>query len=242
MTTEPPPGSPHGPAPGAGDPYAAPRGGEYAPPQNAGHGGVPQGGQGAAQGPYGGPQGYGAPQAGYGAPYGEPLPPGAPAPLALWWERWVARIIDSLVPFVLYMIVSFILAPMFVPSAEEIRADPAAALGGASVIPALVAGIIAYGAYAVYDYLLHSKDGRTIGKKVMKIRLAGVGGAPLDSAALLKRSAIFPGVMVLYGIPLLGTLAGIFVLVLGVLILTDKPLRQGPHDKVAGTVVVKALA
>ncbi|MCW2880748.1 MAG: domain containing protein [Sphaerisporangium sp.] len=164
--------------------------------------------------PYDNPQGggYGNP---YGAPQGAPLPPGAPAPLAEWWERLVARIIDGVIFGIIYAIL-------------------------AAILPALLAGVIAYAAYAAYDYVLHSKDGQTLGKKVMKIRLAGLGGAVPDSSSVMKRSAIFPGVMVLYGIPILGWLSSIFVLVLGVLILVDKPLRQGLHDKLAGTVVVKA--
>ncbi|MET8143517.1 RDD family protein [Sphaerisporangium sp. NPDC005288] len=239
MTAEPPPGGydPQGP----GQPYGNPQGGGYGAPQ--GGYGAPQGGYDAPQGGYGAPQsGYGAPQgynAPYGGPQGAPLPPGAPAPLAEWWERWVARIIDMLIFGVVYFILNLILSPMFAPSTEEILANPGVAIGS-SFVPGLVSAIIAYGAYAAYDYVLHSKDGQTIGKKVMKIRLVGVGGAPVDSSALMKRSAIYPGVLVLYGIPFLGVLSGIFVLVLGVLILTDKPLQQGLHDKLAGTVVVKA--
>jgi uncharacterized RDD family membrane protein YckC len=231
MTAEPPPG---------GDPYGHPQqpGPQYGPQHGQQY---PQYGQ------QPGPQ-YGTPQdGGYGAPYGTPPPYGAPqqyaggpggqAPLAVWWERWVARIVDGLIFGILYSILASIFNSMFGPSVAEILADPTAA--GSAVLPALLAGIIAYGAYAAYDYVLHSKDGQTLGKKLMKIRLASVSGGPLDSGALMKRSAIFPGVMALYGIPIIGWLASISVLVLAVLILVDKPLHQGPHDKIAGTVVVK---
>ncbi|GAA3787047.1 hypothetical protein GCM10022226_01570 [Sphaerisporangium flaviroseum] len=212
MTAEPPPGNPYQPPPPPGQPYGGPQGGGYDNP-------------------------YGAGPAPYGGPQGAPLPPGAPAPLAEWWERLVARIIDNIIFSVVYVILSSILTSIFAPSLADILANPTLTPG--SVLPALIAGIIAFGAYAAYDYVLHSKDGQTLGKKVMKIRLAGVGGGALDSANVMKRSAIFPGVMVLYGIPILGWLSSIFVLVLGVLILTDKPLQQGLHDKLAGTVVVK---
>ncbi|WP_279339294.1 RDD family protein [Sphaerisporangium perillae] len=213
MTAEPPPGNPYEPPPNPGQPYGSPQGGGY---------GTPYGGS-----------------APYGAPQGAPLPPGVPAPLAEWWERLVARIIDGIIFGVVYFIVAAILTPIFTPSVADILSNPSLSTGTV-VLPGLLAGIIAYGAYAAYDYVMHSKGGQTIGKKVMKIRLAALGGAPLDSSAVMKRSAIFPGVMVLYGIPFLGWISSIFVIVLGVLILTDKPLQQGLHDKLAGTVVVKA--
>ncbi|MFC4591312.1 RDD family protein [Sphaerisporangium corydalis] len=235
MTAEPPPGSnPYEPPPPHGQQYGQPQPG-YGQPQ-PGYG-QPQPGYGDPQAGYGGP--YGAGPAPYGGPQGAPLPPGAPAPLAEWWERLVARIIDGILFSIVYGILASILTSMFAPSLADILANPSLSTG-TLVLPGLLAAIIAYGAYAAYDYVLHSKDGQTLGKKVMKIRLAGVGGGVPDSAAVMKRSAIFPGVLVLYGIPLLGWLAAIFVLVLGVLILTDKPLQQGLHDKVAGTVVVKA--
>ncbi|MFG1875707.1 RDD family protein [Sphaerisporangium sp. NPDC049003] len=210
MTAEPPPGNPYQPPPPPGQPYGNPQGGDYGNP-------------------------YGAPPP-YGAPQGAPLPPGVPAPLAEWWERLVARIIDGVIFGIVYAILTAILTSIFRPSVADILANPT----GSLVLPGLLAGIIAFGAYAAYDYVLHSKDGQTIGKKVMKIRLAALGGGPLDSSLVMKRSAIYPGVMALYGIPVLGWLASLFVLVLGVLILIDKPLQQGLHDKLAGTVVVKA--
>jgi uncharacterized RDD family membrane protein YckC len=105
----------------------------------------------------------------------------------------------------------------------------------------VIGGLIAYIGYVAYDYMLHSKDGQTLGKKALKIQLVGVGGAPLDSSALMKRAVIYPGVMVLSPLALfISAIVGLFVLVLAILILVDSPLHQGLHDKVAGTLVVKA--
>ncbi|GAA4579871.1 hypothetical protein GCM10023194_06660 [Planotetraspora phitsanulokensis] len=185
------------------------------------------------------PGGY-PPPPGYGpygaAPQGAPLPPGAPAPLAEWWERLVARIIDGLIFGVVYWIILGILNSIFQPSLADLLTNPT----GNLFLPGFLAAVIAWGAYAAYDYVLHSKDGQTFGKKAMKIQLVGVGGAKPDSSALMKRSGIFPGILVLYGIPVIGFLAGLFVLVLGIMLIVDKPLQQGLHDKVAGTLVVKA--
>jgi hypothetical protein len=43
------------------------------------------------------------------------------------------------------------------------------------------------------------------------------------------------------GIPVVNVLAGIFVFGVGILILIDKPLQRGPHDRLAGTLVSKDL-
>jgi uncharacterized RDD family membrane protein YckC len=192
MTAEPPPGH---------NPYGS------APPPHSG--GYPSSG------------GY-PPQGAYGAPQGAYPPAGASAPLAEWWERWVARFIDSLIFTVVSWILGFILAAVF----------------GVGILSVLLAAVISYAAYTAYDYVLHSKDGQTIGKKIMKIQLVGAGGAPLDSSALQKRAAVYPGVFILSGIPFVNYLVYVFGLVLGILLLVDKG-RQGLHDKIAGTVVVK---
>ncbi len=189
MTAEPPPGQ---------NPYGS------APPPHSG--GYPSSG------------GY-PPQGAYGAPQGAYPPAGASAPLAEWWERLVARIIDGLIFGVLYQILAIVLSSI---------------LGG--LLGGILAALIAFGGYAAYDYVLHSKDGQTIGKKVMKIQLVGAGGAPLDPSAIQKRSAIYPGVMALYGIPFVGLLVGLFTLVIGIMVIVGKPL----HDQLAGTAVVKA--
>ncbi|GII52474.1 hypothetical protein Pth03_08630 [Planotetraspora thailandica] len=217
MTAEPPPGqNPYQPGP--------PPPGGYQPPPPPPPGGYP-------------PPGYGP----YGAgPQGAPVPPGAPAPLALWWERWVARIIDFIIFFVVYYILLSILNSIFKPSFADLLQNPT----GTLFMPYFLAGVIAYGAYTAYDYVLHSKDGQTLGKKVMKIKVVGVGGAALDSSALMKRSALYPGVMVLMALvgasSLFNFLAGILMLVIAVMVVADQPLHQGLHDKVAGTIVVKA--
>ncbi|WP_275410528.1 RDD family protein [Microbispora corallina] len=188
-------------------------------------------------GSYPPPGGYGAPQGSYGGPQGAPLPPGVPAPVAQWWERWVARIIDTIIFSIVYFILSMIFNAAFGPKVSVNGLSVEAS--GSVFLPGFLAALIAYGAYAAYDYVLHSKDGQTVGKKVMKIRVLPRDGGALDSSALLKRSLLYPGVLALYGIPVVSWLAAIFVLVTAILIITDKPLQQGLHDKIAGTIVVK---
>jgi hypothetical protein len=72
----------------------------------------------------------------------------------------------------------------------------------------------------------------------MRIRLAP---DRLPPGALLKRSLVYPGPVVLMGIPVANLLAGMLLFGVGLLILMDKPLERGPHDRLAGTRVVKDL-
>jgi uncharacterized RDD family membrane protein YckC len=141
------------------------------------------------------------------------------------------------VPFyVVYLILNTILYSIFSPSLADLLENPTSSV----FWPGFISAVIAFGGFAVYDYMLHSKDGQTFGKKAMKIRLVGVGGATPDSNALMKRAAVYPGVLALYGLSWFGWIAALFGLLVAILILVDKPLQQGLHDKIAGTLVVKA--
>ncbi|GGL28446.1 RDD family protein [Planomonospora parontospora] len=188
-----------------------------------------------------------APSGGVGTPSGKgafrrvdpPLPspyaalPDAPPP-AEWWERLAARIIDAAGFVALYWILSLSFYSLLAPAGEGRGADP-------RVLPGLFAGLIAFGGYTLYDYVLHARDGRTIGKKVMGIRLVPYGGAGPDRAGLVRRAALYPGVLLTAGIPAVNLLAAVLGFAGALFILMDKPLQRGPHDRLAGTVVVKDL-
>jgi uncharacterized RDD family membrane protein YckC len=103
----------------------------------------------------------------------------------------------------------------------------------------LAAWLIAGIAFAAYDVVLHSRHGRTLGKRLLRIELVPVAGGVLTTAAVLKRAVVLPGSMAAMGIPVLNLLAGVFVFAVGLFILIDKPCQQGLHDKTAGTMVVK---
>jgi TctA family transporter len=78
---------------------------------------------------------------------------------------------------------------------------------------------------------------------VMGIKVVPVGGTlgpqGLDQQTALRRSGVLYGPYLLEGIPIIGILVGVFVLVNVLWQLWDKPLQQCLHDKAAGTVVVK---
>lgn len=157
-------------------------------------------------------------------------PPWSDAVPAEWWERLAARLIEALVFGVFYYI-------LFVALWAAFRT-----VGLLEVFDGRLPGVFAWLlgglGYTVYDWTAHSMGGRTFGKKIMKIRLAPGG---LRRGALLKRSLIYPGAVMVMGIPVVNVLAGIFVFGVGILILIDKPLQRGPHDRLAGTLVTKDL-
>ncbi|GAA0421483.1 RDD family protein [Acrocarpospora corrugata] len=106
----------------------------------------------------------------------------------------------------------------------------------------LISAIVTFLLYAAYEFFLVSRDGQTIGKKVMKIRVVKLGGSVhggLDTETLAKRIGVLWGPQLLAFNVFLNALGGLFSLVNVLWPLWDKPLQQAIHDKVAGTVVVK---
>ena len=74
-------------------------------------------------------------------------------------------------------------------------------------------------------------------------------GGPADQNALMKRSAIYPGICAVAGLFTFLPLGGSVLMMLGILafsladgipVLTDVPLRRALHDKWSNTLVVKA--
>ncbi len=247
---QPPPGYGQQPPPGYGQP-PPPGYGQQPPP---GYGQQPPPGYGQQPQQYGTPpQQYGAPPQQYGAPqYGAQGTPAPEAPgliLAEWWERLVARFIDGIIFGILYFILGAIFTAIFV-SQIAFNPETGQVTGGslivlAVVLPPLLGGLI----YAGYDVFMHGRDGQTLGKKIMKTRLVTVNGGRPDQSALIKRAAIYPGVIAIAGLlgfisifggVFVSMLIGLFTLVDGLFVLTDSVRRQALHDKWTGTIVVKA--
>ncbi|GGO61575.1 RDD family protein [Nonomuraea cavernae] len=149
---------------------------------------------------------------------------------AEWWERLVARLIEGLVFGVFYYILFITLWGAFR------TVGVLDALDGR--LPGVFAWLLAGLGYTVYDWVAHCTRGRTFGKAIMKIH---VTPDDLPRRALLKRALVYPGPVMLMGIPVVNVLAGIFVFAVGLLILVDKPLERGPHDRLGRTRVAKDL-
>ncbi|MEV7414272.1 RDD family protein [Streptomyces sp. NPDC089919] len=218
-------GYPPPPPPGAGGPYGG------GPPGGGGpYGGGPGGG-----GPYGGgPGGPGGPYGGGPGGYGAPDPLAGMPPLADFGRRLLARIMD-------FLLIAIPLALIQWPFSSDrwvVKTDKGE--DATEIITKSYKGsgllwlLIEIAAYLVYDWYMTKKNGQTVGKRVMSLRVAMLNdGSVPDSNAALSRAAVL-------WIPTLVCCFCIWPLVLIVTMLTDKPYRQALHDKVAKTVVVSA--
>ncbi|MFI6499786.1 RDD family protein [Nonomuraea typhae] len=151
---------------------------------------------------------------------------------AEWWERLVARLIEALVFGVFYYILFIALWSFF-------RSVGLLGVFDEGRLPGVFAWLGAGLAYTVYDCVSHSRGGRTFGQAIMRIRVVPADGAVVTTRGLLKRALLYPGPTMLMGIPVLNVLAPMVAFGVGMLILMDRPLLRGPHDRLAGTRVVK---
>ncbi|MZE79395.1 RDD family protein, partial [Streptomyces sp. SID5475] len=176
------------------------------------------------------PGGYGAPPPGgpyggspYGGPYGEPDPLAGMPPLASLGRRLLARIIDGL----LIGIPVGLVAGGLIGGFGFGDNDDMGPSTGVQLAILLV--------YFVYEGLMLSRSGQTVGKMLMKIRVAMVanGAVPAGNPGW-TRAAV-------YSLPQLVPCLGFVFWLVNVLFCTwDKPFRQCLHDKAAKTVVVSA--
>ncbi|MDH6135246.1 putative RDD family membrane protein YckC [Kitasatospora sp. MAA4] len=204
----PQPGSQANGTPASGSPYDA------VPPPSA----EPFGG-GAPYGVRpGGPYDSADPSSPYRAPgYGGPAAPvpGMP-PLGSWLSRIVARLID----YVIIQIVAFLLVLPFT---------------GFGSRDGWTGGVwLFYGLYLIYEGTMLSRDGQTLGKKVMNVRVAMLidGSSPNGSAGWTRAAT--------YTLPAV-LCCGLWWLADGMFGVFDKPYRQCVHDKAAKTVVVSTV-
>jgi uncharacterized RDD family membrane protein YckC len=194
---------------------------EQPPPQPGPNGspypGTPSG-PGDYQGSYGGPGPGGSPYSSYGgapggAPAGGPTRIAGMPPLGTWPSRILARLID-------YVIIQAVALVVVLP------------FTGVSNRNGWTEGVwVFYALYLVYEGLMLSRDGQTLGKKVMNVRAAMlVDGARPDTRAAWIRAAVYTVPAVLC--------CGLWWLVNGMFGVFDRPYRQCIHDKAAKTVVV----
>ncbi|MEU6342330.1 RDD family protein [Streptomyces sp. NPDC046977] len=165
--------------------------------------------------PYGYPQ---APPAGYGQMPVDPALAGMP-PLADSGQRFLARLIDGL-----------ILIPVVVVVFAVVGFS-----GGFG--KTFLASVLLSVAIFLYEALMLRTSGQTVGKKVMKIRVARLADGAVPGDAAWTRAGVYAGLGVVSNlIPCLGAIPS---LLNALWHLWDKPYRQCWHDKAAKTVVVK---
>ncbi|MBX6386908.1 MAG: RDD family protein, partial [Microbispora sp.] len=210
----------------------------------------------AAQPGYG-QQAYGQ-QPGYGAqPYGQPgygqsafgqpyvpgqIPPGAPAPLAEWWQRLVARLIDGVIVGIPFLILNGLIVAIVVTPPHIDLENGTVTEGSGVLLAALLVAVLSGLVMVGYEFLMLRMRGQTVGKLALGIKVVPVGGTldgglPVDVAG--KRAGVMWGPQLVRWVPVVEYVVGIFSLLNVLWHLWDKPLRQALHDKAAKTVVVK---
>lgn len=217
-----PPGQPPSyPPPGPGVPGQVPPYGQppsYPPPGSGGYGQVP---------PYGQPAGVN---------YGMVAVPTdrMGRPLAGWWSRFWAIFLDYLI----LGIPKSIIGAIVLTSADF-------SSGNVLYTTRLVLGAVLLGiAFVIIDVLYFallngSEKGQTVGQMALGItvRDEATGGAIGPQRAAIRMIILVPGIVVNW-IPILGGLADLYTIVAGLSPLWDAR-RQGFHDKVAKTQVIK---
>ncbi|AQU68515.1 RDD family protein [Streptomyces niveus] len=204
-------------------------------------GGTPPGG--------GTPPRYGEPYGGAnppppGDPYGgsAPPPPGDPyggndplrgmPPLAPMGKRILARIVDWIIVAIPLVLISipFNVYHRWTNSSDNWDDAVNGVNGGGQ----WVFRIITIVAFVGYDAVMTQSGGQTLGKRLFKLRVAMLndGRVPDSRSSLLRALVLW--------VPALVCCACFWPLLILILILLDRPYRQGLHDKAAKTVVVSA--
>ena len=147
--------------------------------------------------------------------------------------RFVAKLIDGVVLFILASIVAMIIRPML-PGPRGFL-GPGISLTGFG-IATLVIAVVSAAIYIAYLSLLESSRGQTIGKIVMKLRVVGPdGGNPSLEAALRRNAWVLLSIIPWFGGLIQVALAGY----IGYTIY-DSADNVGWHDTFAGgTRVIK---
>lgn len=182
-----------------------------------------------------------------------PPPPVAPngQPLAGFGDRFLAYLIDYAIYIAVSMIWTIPIMVWWFVSMFDWMQDMERGLDpyGPTPMPSdmfvnmlelyvpifiLVGASVLLGSAFTYLYFVEyqlNKDGQTVGKSVMKIKIIQVGpGQPLTRLDLTKR----------WGVQwLVGMVVPLFMYLDGLWQLWDKPLQQCLHDKAATSVVVK---
>lgn len=154
------------------------------------------------------------------------LLPGMP-PVATPGQRFLARLIDTLVLGAIWTVA------LVATGALQYYLDHDGKQHQGRVV---LAAVLTFAVYFLYEGAMLARDGQTLGKKALRIRVAMLADGDLPRRQGWVRGAVYalPGMLV----PLLvGTL---FWLLNSLWQLWDKPFRQSLHDKAARTVVVSA--
>ncbi|MFC7330558.1 RDD family protein [Marinactinospora rubrisoli] len=177
------------------------------------------------------------------SPAGGPWQAGAFGGLrpADWGPRAVARLIDFAIVAIPSALIGALIAAIWVGGQTVLYGGTSNSARNFWIVYSIVGYLLLVG----YDAVCLRCWGCTLGKAVMKLRVAVVGGrghpGEIPVRQVIARAAVF------YLVNLFGWVNVIALLLLCVLDLVlfglwplwDRPLRQGLHDKIAQTVVLQ---
>jgi uncharacterized RDD family membrane protein YckC len=154
-------------------------------------------------------------------------------PLAEWWQRLVAIIIDSII---LGVVTGVISAVIYTGAHYRTNGIFSTTLDGRHVIAGLISFVIDLAYFALLN---GSEKGQTVGMMALGItvRDAASGGRIDPMRGGIRIFVLYPGILLRW-IPVLGLIAGLYTIACGLSPLWDKK-REGWHDKVAKTTVIK---
>jgi uncharacterized RDD family membrane protein YckC len=147
--------------------------------------------------------------------------------------RVLARFLDGLI---VGLVFGIILAALFLDS------DDSAGLGGfgadASAGRLYLIAVLSTGIGFVWDAVMTKQFGGTPMKLAFGMRVVRADtGGPVEWSHAIKRWAI-PGAFALVPVPLLTSLANVVIVIVSLVFLFTKPLRQAVWDLFGGTLVV----
>lgn len=147
------------------------------------------------------------------------------------WVRLLARIIDGIIVGVPVLIIGLLFG-VSAAAGGGFGGSGGFSTDGASIAFGLLGGLVGL----AYEYYFLAKDGATLGKKAMSIKVVLEDGSPLGSDGAMRRL-----ILAAIGIvPIIGGIVGIFVGLGTIIMIFTDDLRQVPADKVAKSIVVKA--
>ena len=153
-------------------------------------------------------------------------------PLADWWQRAVAIIIDGII----LGVPKAIIVAVAVTSTGSGGGFYSTRLGASLVLIGVIFAVIDIAYFAILN---GSEKGQTIGQMALgiSVRDESSGGAIGPQRAAMRILVLEPG-LIFGWIPVLGLIAGVYTLIAALSPLWDSR-RQGFHDKVAKTDVIK---
>lgn len=153
---------------------------------------------------------------------GATMPETGVGSLAPIWARGIARIIDLFIVGVGGLFVAQLFGYIEVVDDETVSSDP------------LAVTLVVMAVWLVYEVVGTLGGGRTVGKFVLGLRVRAVSsdGPPTPFKAMSR--------WLLQGISLMLGQFGLILLLVVYLTSVTQPTRQGLHDRVANTLVVRA--